>query len=32
MTNDKGAQLELSGKQAGLQINADLSGMSITVK
>ena len=32
MTNDKGAQLELSGKQVGLQINADLSGMSITVK
>lgn len=31
-TNDKGAQLELSGKQVGLQINADLSGMSITVK
>ncbi|MER8376832.1 hypothetical protein [Mesorhizobium sp. M1409] len=32
MTNDKGAQLELSGKQVGLQVNADLSGMSITVK
>jgi len=32
MTNDKGAQLELSGRQVGLQINADLSGMSITVK
>ena len=32
MTNDKGAQLELSGKQVGLQINADISGMSITVK
>jgi hypothetical protein len=32
MTNDKGATLELSGEQVGLQINADLSGMSITVK
>jgi hypothetical protein len=32
MSNDKGAQLELSGRQVGLQINADLSGMSITVK
>jgi hypothetical protein len=32
MTNDKGAQLELSGKQVGLQINADISGMSISVK
>jgi hypothetical protein len=32
MTNDKGAQLELSGTQVGLQVNADLSGISITVK
>ena len=32
MTNDKGAQLELTGKQVGLQVNADLSGMAITVK
>ncbi|MCX5512728.1 hypothetical protein C3941_03465 [Kaistia algarum] len=32
MTNEKGAQLELSGKQVGLQVNADLSGMAITVK
>jgi hypothetical protein len=32
MTNNKGAQLELSGRQVGLQINADLSGMSISVK
>lgn len=32
MTNEKGAQLELSGKQVGLQINADLSGIAITVK
>ncbi|MER9105882.1 hypothetical protein EOA13_36495 [Mesorhizobium sp. M7A.F.Ca.US.011.01.1.1] len=30
MTNDKGAQLELSGKQVGLQVNADLSGMAIS--
>lgn len=32
MTNDKGAQLELSGKQVGLQVNADLSGIAIKVK
>ncbi|EJB07799.1 hypothetical protein Rleg9DRAFT_6820 [Rhizobium leguminosarum bv. trifolii WSM597] len=32
MTNDKGAELELSGKQVGLQVNADISGMAITVK
>ena len=32
MTNDKGARLELSGKQVGLQVNADLSGIAITVK
>lgn len=32
MTNDKGAKLELSGKQVGLQVNADISGLSITVK
>lgn len=32
MTNDKGAELELTGRQVGLQVNADLSGMSITVK
>ena len=32
MTNDKGAQLELTGKQVGMQVNADLSGMAITVK
>ncbi|MEW6633755.1 MAG: hypothetical protein AB1440_23025 [Pseudomonadota bacterium] len=32
MTNDKGAQLELSGRQVGLQVNADLSGLSISVK
>ncbi|MGV1790196.1 hypothetical protein GR212_03040 [Rhizobium lusitanum] len=32
MTNDKGAQLELTGKQVGLQVNADISGLSVTVK
>jgi hypothetical protein len=32
MTNDKGAQLELTGRQVGLQINADISGMSLSVK
>jgi hypothetical protein len=32
MTNDKGAQLELTGRQVGLQVNADLSGMSISMK
>ncbi|TPM34151.1 hypothetical protein [Mesorhizobium sp. B2-3-4] len=32
MSNDKGAQLELTGKQVGLQVNADLSGMAISLK
>lgn len=32
LQNGKGAVLELTGRQVGLQINADLSGMSITVK
>jgi hypothetical protein len=32
MQNDKGAVLELTGDQRGLHINADLSGLSITVK
>lgn len=32
MTNGKGARLELQGKQVGLQVNADLSGLAITVK
>ena len=32
MTNNKGAQLSLTGRQVGLQVNADLSGMSITVR
>ena len=32
MTNDKGATLELTGRQVGLQVNADLSGMAISLK
>ncbi|WP_413988513.1 hypothetical protein ACMDCR_21180 [Labrys okinawensis] len=32
MTNDKGAQLELTGKQVGLQVNVDVTGLAITVK
>ncbi len=32
MTNQKGARLELTGKQVDLQVNADLSGLSIKVK
>lgn len=32
LRNDKGAILRLTGKQVGLQINADLSGLSIDVK
>ncbi|PBC02346.1 hypothetical protein [Mesorhizobium sp. WSM3860] len=32
MTNDKGAELQLTGRQVGLQVNADLSGMTIGLK
>ena len=32
LTNEKGAVLSLSGRQVGLQINADLSGLSISVR
>ena len=32
LRNDKGATLTLTGMQVGLQINVDLSGMSITVQ
>jgi hypothetical protein len=32
LTNQKGAILELSGKQLGLMANADLSGLAITLK
>jgi len=31
LTNEKGAILTLTGRQVGLQINADLSGLSISV-
>jgi hypothetical protein len=32
LTNQKGAVLELSGRQVGLIANADLSGLAITLK
>ena len=32
LRNEKGALLELSGRQVGLQINADLSGMTIVLR
>lgn len=32
LTNDKGALLEMSGRQTGLMVNADLSGLAITLK
>jgi hypothetical protein len=32
LTNQKGAVLELSGRQVGLMANADLSGLAITMK
>ena len=32
LTNQKGAVLNLTGRQVGLQINADLSGLAITLK
>jgi hypothetical protein len=32
LTNDKGAVLELQGTQTGLMVNADLSGLAITLK
>ena len=32
LTNQKGAVLELSGRQVGLMANADLSGLAITLK
>ena len=32
LTNQKGAVLELSGRQTGLMANADLSGRAITLK
>ncbi len=32
LTNEKGAVLSLTGAQIGLQVNADLSGLSISVR
>ena len=32
LTNDKGAVLELQGRQVGLMVNADFSGLAITLK
>jgi hypothetical protein len=32
LTNQKGAVLSLSGRQRGLMVNADLSGLAVTVK
>jgi hypothetical protein len=32
LTNEKGAVLELSGRQVGLQINADISGLAISMR
>ncbi len=32
LRNQKGAVLTLTGRQVGLQVNADLSGLSISVK
>lgn len=32
LTNGKGAVLELSGRQSGLMVNADLSGLAISIK
>jgi hypothetical protein len=32
LRNEKGAELALSGRQVGLQINADLSGLSISMR
>jgi hypothetical protein len=32
LTNEKGAVLKLSGRQAGLMVNADLSGLAISLR
>jgi hypothetical protein len=32
LTNQKGAVLQLSGRQTGLMLNADLSGLAITLR
>jgi len=32
LTNEKGAVLQLSGRQTGLMLNADLSGLAISLR
>ena len=32
LTNEKGAVLELSGRQTGLMLNADFSGLAISLR
>jgi len=32
LTNQNGAVLELSGRQSGLMVNVDLSGLALTIK
>ncbi|MBB5047075.1 hypothetical protein HNR60_001827 [Rhodopseudomonas rhenobacensis] len=32
LTNEKGAVLELSGQQTGLMVNADLSGLAVSLR
>jgi hypothetical protein len=32
LRNEKGATLELTGRQIGLQINADISGLAISMR
>jgi hypothetical protein len=32
LTNGKGAVLELTGRQTGLMVNADLSGLAISLR
>jgi len=32
LTNEKGAVLQLSGRQSGLMLNADLSGLAISMR
>ena len=32
LTNEKGAVLQLSGRQTGLMVNADLSGLAISLR
>ena len=32
LTNEKGAVLKLSGRQTGLMVNADLSGLAISLQ